>query len=958
MHLRNINQDSHAAKHHNITVMTLNCRSLRKKTHQLKTILDDNLVDIAVLQETWLQGDLSVYAEFKEKGFTIRKLERSGKRGGGLAVMVKTSTCQKVSPNQHCIHKGFDTIVCTLKFRNVIINIVNIYRPPAFSKSDFLVEFGNFLPKVLEMEGMLLLVGDFNLDLLSPDNITVKFSEILSSYGLLQIVNKATRESALLDLVIVQECYTDIISLFEPDSYFDSDHIPVFSRIKAPSILVNDFTERVVRDYHLLDSDFMKQTLLDSPLNNLDQDLSSSEYVNLYNSTITKIMDSQCPKKVKVFKRDISKRWFDSRLRKLKQEKRRCERALKKSPSIDHLNLYRQSRNRYTLGLKEARTEYFSNNIVKHKNDGKNLFKILNDLTGRKKESILPTEECNSAMAEKFSDFYIEKVSNIRNNIIDGEVSGTRHGIGSTVKRNVSAITQFSCFRTIDLYKLKRIIGSINKKSSCLDPAPTAILMNNMDVLYPVILNIVNSIILKSEFPKALKHAVITPILKNSKLDAEEYNSYRPVSSLPFLSKVSEKVIYEQLTVHLESNCLYAKFQSAYRKDHSCESALTKLVDDLHKFIHQGENVLLILLDSSAAFDTVDHQILLEKLESKFFISHSALQLIKSYLCNRTFSTKVNDVQSSPRPLKFGVPQGSLLGPLFYILYTSEIEQIVLNHGLKIITYADDCQIYITFRNQETKKSEKILKNCLSDIKVWMDNNFLKLNEEKTLVKMFTPNKLELSYTGTQFLDFNLLNSVKTLGVIINDNLKFTDFISKKVQTCNLHLRNLYNIRHCLDEPTRILLVTNLILSTVDYCNILLLGATDKDLRPLRLILNRAIRFILSVKFRDHITPYYKRLHFLPIRLRIKFKACLIAHKVFYGQSPIYLQEEFVKYSPTRVLREGTGRDIFMFDQDPKDQRLSSRIKREWNTLQLNTRKCDTLSLFKSKLKSELFVSF
>ena len=152
-----------------------------------------------------------------------------------------------------------------------------------------------------------------------------------------------------------------------------------------------------------------------------------------------------------------------------------------------------------------------------------------------------------------------------------------------------------------------------------------------------------------------------------------------------------------------------------------------------------------------------------------------------------------------------------LFGSLFHILYTSETEEIVLKHGLQIITYADDCQIYITFRNEEKSKSEIILKNCLDDIKAWMDDNFLKLNEDKTLVKLFRAKSLQLSYTGTKFLDFNLLDSVKTLGVVINDNLKFTEFISKKVQTCNLHLRNLYNVRHCLDQSTRVLLVTNLI---------------------------------------------------------------------------------------------------------------------------------------------------
>ena len=947
--------------------MTLNCRSLRKKTHQLKTILDDNNIDIALLQETWLQGDLSVYAEFKEKGFTIRKLERSGRKGGGLAIMAKTSTCQKVSPDQNHIHKGFDTIVCTLKCGNMTILLANLYRPPSYSKSEFLIEFDKFLTKLVEKEGILLLVGDFNIDLLLPDNITATFLDMLKSYGLIQIVRKATREYALLDYVIVQESHADLISLFDPDPDFDSDHIPVFSRVKVNNVLVNDFTKRFVRDYHLLDMDTMKQSLLSSPLNNSDQvqNLNSSELVTLYNSTITNIIESQCPKRLKIFKRDISKRWFNAALRKLKQDKRKRERAYKKSPSIENRKLYKHSRNMYTQGLRQSRTEFFAENIMNSKNDGKNLFKTLNDLTGRKKERVLPTQGSNKDIAENLSDFYIEKVSNIRSEIIKNKNSLMKSGQRQTDKstrKNLDSL-QLPYFKCIDLCQLKNIIRNVNKKSSCLDPAPATILMQNIDALYPILLKIVNSIINESEFPKALKHAVITPILKSPKLDPEQYNHFRPVSSLPFLSKISEKAIYDQLTVYLESNCLYSKFQSAYRKHHSCETALIKLVDDLQKMTFENNNVLLILLDSSAAFDTVDHHILLEKLESKFKISDCALKLIRSYLTDRTFSTKVNDVQSSPRSLKYGVPQGSLLGPLLYILYTGEIEDIVSKNGLRIITYADDCQVYLTFKNHEIGVSEMMLKNCLDEIKIWMDVNFLKLNEDKTLVKMFSAKTVNLSYTGTKFLDFDLLNSVKTLGVIINDNLKFTEFVCNKVQTCNLHLRNLYNIRQSLDIPTRILLVTNLIFSTIDYCNVFLLGATDKDLKPLRLVINRAIRFVLNIRYDEHVTPYYKQLHFLPIRQRIKFKACLIGFKIYHGQSPIYLQDEFEKYHPTChvQLREGPGRDTFMFDFDPDDKkhsRLTSKIKEEWNSLSLTTRKSETLAIFKRKLKSELFTSF
>ena len=176
------------------------------------------------------------------------------------------------------------------------------------------------------------------------------------------------------------------------------------------------------------------------------------------------------------------------------------------------------------------------------------------------------------------------------------------------------------------------------------------------------------------------------------------------------------------------------------------------------------------------------------------------------------------------------------------MLYTKEIENIVHKHEIQIQTYADDCQIYLSFKSNQEQEANVKIKGCLNSIKSWMDYNFLKLNAEKTLVKVFKPKTSPL-------LDFKMLDTqssdcIKVLGVFINGNLKFNKFISKKVQTCTLHLRNLYNIKHSLDRKTRTLLVTNLILSTVGYCNILLLNATDKDLKPLKIIINKSVRFI------------------------------------------------------------------------------------------------------------------
>ena len=165
--------------------------------------MEENSTDIITLQETWLKGDKSVYEEFREKGFKILKFERTEKGGGGLAIFLNRKTCSKISSFYQYQYAGFENIVCSTTFGNKKLNIITIYRAPSNSKSEFLLKFDEFLSVVLERNGMIIMSGDFNIDLTKSDATATTFKSILHKYDLIQLITEPTRKSAILDYVII-----------------------------------------------------------------------------------------------------------------------------------------------------------------------------------------------------------------------------------------------------------------------------------------------------------------------------------------------------------------------------------------------------------------------------------------------------------------------------------------------------------------------------------------------------------------------------------------------------------------------------------------------------------------------------------------------------------------------------------------------------------------------------------
>ena len=387
--------------------------------------------------------------------------------------------------------------------------------------------------------------------------------------------------------------------------------------------------------------------------------------------------------------------------------------------------------------------------------------------------------------------------------------------------------------------------------------------------------------------------ADITLLIEGNNLDPNTLENYRPVSNLAFVGKLIERVVQRRLDEHLSKHNLHIPEQSGYKKGFSTETLLIRIVNDLLIASDEGKGTVLMLLDLSAAFDTVDHNILLKILEREVGITGNALKWFKSYLQGRCQRVKVNGKISCDIIIKFGVPQGSVLGPILFNIYIRSIYRSVkVLSGFNIFGFADNHQLFKNFNlYEEYQTLVDDLPKCFQTINEWMTSHFLQLNPGKTEVIVIGMDQFlsKLTVQGTFIMPnvcIRFVSTAKNLGFRIDARLNFSNQINQLKMSSFHKLRNIAKMKPFLTQGQINQLVCALVLLPMDYCNALYYGCSSHAQQQLQYIQNRACAIVNGLKRRDSKREYMQRLHWLRIPERIEFKILLMIFKCVNGLAP------------------------------------------------------------------------
>ena len=422
-----------------------------------------------------------------------------------------------------------------------------------------------------------------------------------------------------------------------------------------------------------------------------------------------------------------------------------------------------------------------------------------------------------------------------------------------------------------------------------------------------------------------------------------------------------ERIFLSRLQPHVIASSNFNPLQSAYRKHHSTETALLNTLDQVYSSADHSQPTVLVSLDLSAAFDTIDHSTLLCRLHSDFGVAGAALSWIHSYLTDRSQCVTVGHCRSPYQISPSGVPQGSVLGPLLFTCYISPLGHLINSFGISHQQYADDTQLFISVPVAARTAAIDRLENCLSALQNWFCLNGMSLNPDKSDAIWFTteqrsrtlPPATTINVAG---IPVSVSDKITTLGVTLDSHLSLHPHVAAISKSCNYHIRALRHIRTSITDDMAQSVAVSLVSTRLDYANSLLYGTSELNIIKLQRIQNSLAKLVLQ-NYHISSATALNTLHWLPIKRRIDFKISTLTYKLLHTHVPSYLASSIHLQTYVRVTRLS---ELELLHQPFVRNQIGSRAfhvaaPAVWNKIPFDIRKSSTLTTFRRQLKTYLF---
>jgi len=943
----------------------INICSLIGKIDEFRHLCNDTF-DVICVNETLCDQSI-VDNELHLPGFQILRRDRT-RNGGGVALFCRDSFNFKrrddLSDNSiECIWAEI-----TPPHRSPIL-VCAIYNPNG-KDAEFSEKLSNMLSNVSMVENEIIVLGDFNCDY-SPNVTTKEVNDLKFStemYQLQQLICLPTRVTPSTKTII------DLFYTTKPELYCESgviqtslsDHYMIYA-IRQCKPAKDQHRSIDYRCFKSFNEEKFVDDLFCVPWNVIEKVGNVNNALNLWYGMFQRVVDKHIPKKCKRVKVAPAP-WLTRNVKKLMSKRDYLHRKALKSNDNSDWDNYKKCRNLVTKTIRDEKQTYCRQNVSDNIGNSKKMWNAL--------QNVLPQKTSPSPSSITIDD----RVCTSDNDIADG-FNEHFTGIAAKLVENAGSsnydLSNVNCVPSVNDSKHVLNLPSVSidfvskeidlmneKKATGLDDVGSKILKLAKPAIVSSLVYIMNLSLRTGVFPDLWKVAKIIPLHKGGDMSI---NNFRPIAILPVLSKIIERAVHKHLYDYLNEHKLLNENQSGFRPSHSTDTCLLNMVNQWTSSMNSGNMIGVAFIDLRKAFDTVSHRLLLDKLHD-LGASNTSIKWFHSYLFCRTQRVNFKNSLSSSRPVTTGVPQGSILGPLFFLIFINSMSNVV-SHG-QISMYADDTTLSVS-GNDAQDISHKLTSD-LESIMKWLNVNDLVLNTDKTNVMLIgTAARLRTvdEKDFSVFVNGKLLERVrkaKCLGVTIDDQLKWHDQVNSVVQKVFCKLGLLRRLKPSLDCDILNIVFKAFVQPIFDYCSLSWYGRFKEDIVKLDKVHKRCARVILGVNYLTPSELMFNTLGWERLETRSDYFKSLMMFKSLNGLAPDYLANMFTLLSAThdvntRQAAAGqlalppteNGHDIECFKSS-----FSYSGVQLWNNLDIDLRNSNNVQSFKKQFKRSYFRRF